>query len=383
MRGLHALTLLSLVGLLAACSKEKDVEPPAELVDFQATLAIERAWSLKVAGDPVLRLALAPAVDGERAFIAGADGDVQAVALANGRAAWRSRLGTALSAGPAVGAGLVVVGSPKGEVIALDAADGRVRWRARVAGEILAAPAVGGGRVVVHSTDGRITALAAEDGRAAWSYEQLPPRLTLRGLAPPVIDADIVVAAFDNGRLAALTLAEGDVLWSAPVATPSGRTELQRLVDIDSPVAIRGDDVFVVGFQGRAAMVARGTGQIWWGRDYSSHRGLAADGDALYFPTSDGAVVSLSPRDGTERWRLDLLARRGLSAPAIDGDAVVVADFQGFLHWLDRGSGELLARAATDGKRVSNRPVSAGGLVLVQTDAGSVHAFRARPRAAR
>jgi outer membrane protein assembly factor BamB len=382
-RFVPALLLLGSAVLAAGCDKEKDVDPPAELVDFKATLAIKRQWSTGAGADEVLRLGLAPAVAGDRAFFAGAGGDVYAVNLETGRTAWRAALDQPLSGGPAVGDGLVVVGTPKGDVVALDAAAGQERWRVKVAGEVLARPAVGGGRVVVHTTDGRLTGLDAADGRQVWTFEQPIPRLTVRGSAAPVIDGDTVFAAFDNGKVAALGVAEGDLLWTATVSTPSGRTELQRLVDIDAPVAVAGDDVFVVGFQGRAAMIARSSGQIWWGREQSSHRGLALDDESMYFSTADGAVVSLSRRDGTERWRTDVLIRRGLSAPAVDGDAIVVGDFEGYLHWLDRGSGELMGRVSTDGERIGNAPVAAGALVLVQTDAGSVYAFRATPRAAR
>ena len=383
MRLARGLLVLAAVAVAAGCSKEEDVEPPAELVDFNATLAVKREWSLRAGADEVLRLGLSPVVDGERVLVAGAEGEVFALNLANGRSAWRARLDTRLSAGPGAGEGLVAVGTPKGEVIALDAADGAERWRVKVAGEVLARPAVGGGRVIVHTTDGRLTALDAADGRSLWTFEQPVPRLSVRGSAAPVVDGDAVFAAFDNGKVAALTLAEGDLLWTATVATPSGRTELQRLVDIDAPVKVAGDDVFVAGFQGRAAMIARGTGQIWWGREYSTYRGIALDDEALYLSTAEGTVVSLSRRDGTERWRQDVLIRRGLSGPAVDGDAVVVADFEGYLHWLDRGSGELAGRVSTDGKRISNAPVAAGGLVIAQTDAGGVYALRATPRAAR
>jgi outer membrane protein assembly factor BamB len=379
-----ALGLALLAAVLAAgCSKDKDVEPPAELVDFNATLAIKREWSLGAGADDVLRLGLSPAVEGERAFVAGESGNVFALALPTGRTQWRVRLDAQVSGGPGAGDGLVVVGTRKGEVVALAADSGAERWRVKVAGEILSRPAVGGGRVVVHTVDGRLTGLDAADGRAVWSFEQPAPRLTVRGSAAPVIEGDAVFAAFDSGKVAALTLREGDLLWTATVSAPSGRTELQRLVDIDGPVRVAGEDVFVAGFQGRAAMIARSSGQIWWGRDYSTYRSVALDDESLYLATADGVVVSLARRDGTERWRNDVLARRGLSGPAVDGDAVVVGDYEGYLHWFDRASGELLGRTSTDGNRISNAPVAAGGLVLVQTDAGGVYAFRARPRGSR
>lgn len=372
---------LAAVALAAGCSKEKAVDPPAELVNFPARLVVERAWGASVGGgDETLRLALAPVVQSGVVYAAGQKGEVLALALDNGRVQWRAQLKTALGAGPAVGGGLVVVGSLAGEAIALDAATGAPRWRTPLGGEILAPAAVGESRVLVRTVDGRLQALAAADGRVAWSYEQPVPRLTLRGSAVPVISGDMALCAFDNGKVAALGLDGGDLLWNAAVAAPRGRTELERMVDIDSAVVVSGEDVFVAGYQGRVAMLARSSGQVWWSRDLSSHRDLALDGDRLFVTLSDSTVVALSRRDGSEAWRQDAMLRRGLTGAALDGAAVVVADFEGRLHWLDSDSGELLARANAGGDRISNAPVVAGGLVLVQTDSGALHAFRTRAR---
>jgi len=375
------LTLVALVAL-AACSKEKDVDPPAELVDFKPAVRVERAWSTGTkGGDDVLRLGLRPAVLGERAYVAGHGGDVQALDLATGRTLWRALTELELAGGPAAGEGLVAVGSSAGDVLALDAETGVERWRVAINGEVLAAPAIAGGLVVVRTVSGFLHGLRATDGSEAWSYEQPVPRLSLRGNGPPVVSGDMVVAGFDNGKVVALSLAAGELLWTATVAPSHGRTEIERLVDIDSPVRVLGEDIYVAGFQGRVAMLARDSGQIWWGRDLSSHRGLAADDDHLYVTTADSAVVALRRRDGTEIWRQDQMLRRGLTAPAIAGDTLVVADFDGYLHWLDAATGRLLGRAKAGGGRISNAPVTAGGLTLVQTDSGEVQAWRAAPRA--
>lgn len=381
----RALAVLAALVLAAGCGgKSKNVDPPAELVDFTPRLVVERAWSASAGGgDETLRLALVPAVAGDTAYLAGQKGDVLAVAADNGRVKWRVDLKVPLGAGPGVGAGLVVVGSLDGDAIALDAATGAQRWRTNLGGEILARAAVGESMVLLRTVDGRLQALAAADGRVVWSYEQAVPRLSLRGSAAPVVYGDMVLSAFDNGKVSALGLDGGDLLWSTAVAAPRGRTELERLVDIDAAVIVSGDDVFTAGYQGRVAMLARTTGQVWWSHEMSSHRGLATDGELLFVTLSDSTVVAMSRRDGSEAWRQDALLRRRLTGPAVDGRAIVVADFEGRLHWLDRDSGELLARANAGGDRISNAPVAAAGLVLVQTDAGTVHAFRSRARAAR
>jgi outer membrane protein assembly factor BamB len=378
---MRVLAVAALAVLATACDKEKDVAPPAELVEFDPTVAVDRVWSTGTkGGDDVLRLGLRPAVAGDRAYVAGHGGDVRALELATGREVWRTSTDFELAGGPSTGEGIVVVGSLGGYLLALEADTGAKRWQVLTGGEVLAAPAIAGGLVVVRTVDGRLLALRAEDGVEAWNYEQPVPRLTLRGNGAPVIDGDMVFAGLDNGKVVALSLAAGELLWSTTVSPAQGRTEIERLVDIDSPVRVAGDDVFVVGYQGRVAMLARETGQLWWGRDLSSHRGLALDGDTLYVTTADSTVVALRRRDGTPVWSQDAMLRRSLTAPVLSEGALVVGDFEGYLHWLDAATGTLLARGKTGAGRMTNAPVAADGLLLLETDGGEVQAWRAAPR---
>jgi outer membrane protein assembly factor BamB len=167
------------------------------------------------------------------------------------------------------------------------------------------------------------------------------------------------------------------------VAPPHGRTELERLVDVDSTPRVSGQDVFTVGFQGRVAMLALDTGQVWWSHDASSYRGIAIDDDALYIANAAGEVVALRRRTGAEVWRQKALLHRGLSAVALTDNAVVTADYQGNVHWLDKATGELAARVQSGKVRVSNPPVVSGNMVVVINDAGRISAFRATPIGAR
>jgi outer membrane protein assembly factor BamB len=380
---LGAVAALGLLALLGACSKDKDVEPPAALVDFDAKLSVERVWDAGLGGkDKALRLALAPDVEGDRVYAAGPGGDLYAFDAGSGRTLWHAKTKLPLSAGPGSGEGLVVVGTSDGRLAAYGSANGERRWEVRLSGEVLARPAVTATAVIVRTVDGHVRALAPDTGKELWTDDEAVPRLTLRGTAPPVAAGDTVVCAFDNGKVAAYSLNNGDVLWETAVTPPRGRTELERLVDIDGGVKVSGRDVFTVGFQGRVAMLALDSGQIWWARDLSSYRGLALDGETLYVTAADSKVQALRRRDGTPVWSTDKLVRRGLTAPAIDGQAVVVADFQGYVHWLDAGSGALLGRYGIGKVRVTNAPVAANGLVYVQNDAGKLVALRARGRGA-
>ena len=384
MRSLLPLGLAALL-IAAGCSKDKDVEPPATLVKFPATLPVKKLWGEGVGGgkkQSVLRLGLGPAVDNGVVFAASHKGEVLAASLDTGRHLWVKKLKIPISAGPGAGGGLVVVGSSKGTIVTLDGATGRELWRSRLNSELLSAPAIGEKVIVIRSVDGRLHGLDAHTGKELWSVEQQVPRLSLRGTAIPLIAKEVAFSGFDNGKVMAVSLNTGDTVWDSALATPHGRTELDRLVDIDSAVRVAGDNVFAAGFQGRTAMLALDSGQIWWAHDMSSYRGLAVDEDNLYVTQSDGIVVALRQRDGSELWRNQKLKLRRLSTPVLTSTAVAVADFQGYLHWLDKTTGELVARERVAKERISNSPVSVGDTVVVLTDRGKLAAFRATPVAA-
>src|SRR5450631_2745111 len=381
MRVLLPLSFAALL-LAAGCSKDKDVEPPATLVNFPNTLPVKKLWSEGVGGGKKqikLRLGLGPAIDNGLVFAASHKGEIVAVALDTGRNVWVKKLKVPISAGPAAGSGIVVAGSSKGAVIALDGATGRQLWRSQINSELLSSPAISEKVVVIRSVDGRLHGIDTHTGKQLWSVEQQVPRLSLRGTAIPIVAKEVAISGFDNGKVMAVSLTTGDTVWDTALASPHGRTELDRLVDIDSAVRVVGDNVFAAGFQGRTAMMALDSGQIWWAHDMSSERGLSLDDDNLFVTQSDGIVVALRQRDGSEVWRNDKLMRRGLSAPAVTSTAVAVADYQGYLHWLDKKTGILVARQHVAKYRVSNPPVAVKDTVVVLTDSGSLATFRATP----
>jgi outer membrane protein assembly factor BamB len=382
MRSLFPLALAALL-VVAGCSKDKDVEPPAVLVNFPAKLPVKELWGDKVGGGKKqvkLRLGLGPAIDNDLVFAASDKGELVALNLDSGRQVWLKKFKrTQLSAGPAAAAGMVVVGSSKGWVIALESASGKELWRTHVNSELLSAPAIGEKVVVMRSVDGRLHGFDAGKGKELWSVEQQVPRLSLRGTAIPVIAKEVAVCGFDNGKVMAVSLNTGDTVWDTALASPHGRTELDRLVDVDSAVSVVGDNVFATGFQGRTAMLALDSGQVWWAHDMSSYRGLATDEDNLFVSEADGVVVALRQRDGSEVWRNEKLKRRGLSAPVVTSTAIAVADYQGYLHWLDKATGELVARERVAKFRVSNPPVASKDTVVVLADNGKLSAFRATP----
>ncbi|HEY0768685.1 MAG TPA: outer membrane protein assembly factor BamB [Steroidobacteraceae bacterium] len=384
MRHLRLVSGMAALVLITACSKDKSIEQPAKLTPLSASLRVQRVWSAAVddkkAAD--LRLGLGLSVADNRVYAAGHRGDVVAIDLISGRVVWRVHTRAPLSGGTAASGELVLVGSSDGQLFALNAPNGAIRWKVRLNGEVLAPAAISERLIAVRTVDGKLRALSPADGHELWSQEQQVPRLSLRGTARPVIVGDLVLCGFDNGKVLASNLNDGSVQWEATIAPPHGRTELERLADIDSAVSVSGQEVYTVGFQGRVAMLALDTGQIWWQHEASSYRGLTLDDDALYVATSDGEMLALKARSGAEIWRQKALLHRGLSAPATMDQAIVTADFQGYVHWLDKASGALAARVATGKVRISTAPVVVGNMVLIINDRGQISAFRVTPLAA-
>ncbi|MBS0388258.1 MAG: outer membrane protein assembly factor BamB [Proteobacteria bacterium] len=367
---------------LVACSHtpsstKKKNEKPTPLAKISAQFQPVRVWSATVGkGEPKLRLGLAPVVDGKRVYAAGPHGEVVALDLATGHRAWQKQLKLPLSGGPGAGNGLVLVCSSGGTVVALSASDGAERWRADLNSELLSAPAITPELAVIRTVDGKLYALETATGKQRWVTDQQVPKLSLRGTSRPVVAGELVYSGFDNGRLMAVTLAGGTTAWDVAVGQPRGSSELQRLIDVDSPAEIDGDDIFAVAFQGHAVRLARDSGREIWSHEISSYRGLAADALGVYVSTADGDVVRLDRASGAERWRQKALERRSLSAPVLQGDYVLVTDYQGVIHWLSDDDGSFVARAKGGG-RISAAPVVAGGLVIVQTDKGAIEAWRA------
>lgn len=370
---LAASLLVSSCGLFGDKDEESE---PKELVKFQNTLKIKKLWSTKVGGDSeFLLVGLQPAGDGNRIYAASQDGKVIAVDPDSGKQRWKSDLEIELSAGPAVNEGVVAVASKDGYIVLLDADSGAEQWRVYVGGETLARPLIDGDSIVVQTNDNRLVALARFDGRQNWESEQSMPALTMRGASSPVMVGSTVIAGFDNGRLVAFNLDTGDIVWDSMLALPSGRSDLDRLADIDGAIVAIGQDVYAAGYQGRVASIAAESGQVLWSREISTHEGVAADWNSAYTVKDDGEIIALTRSNGAESWRNDDLLRRDPTLPIPFNTTVVVGDFEGYLHFFSSFDGEALARVRFGSKAITIDPVVVGNHLFVQSDDGSVGAF--------
>ncbi len=356
---------------------EDNAIPPSELVPIESPLEVTRVWEARVGkglDDAFVRLM--PAVGAGRVFAASHDGIVAAHDAVTGKALWRVKTDLEISAGVGLSQDAVLVGTAEGEVLALARSDGQELWRTRVSSEVLAPPRAEQGVVVVRTVDGRFTGLQADSGNRLWLYEHSVPTLTLRGMAPPLLAQGAVITGLDTGRLLVLSLSNGAPVWERTVAPPRGRTELERMVDIDSELKVVGDVLYAAAYQGNVSAISLRDGTTLWSRDLSSYAGLDADAARVYVSDEEDAVWALDRRSGASLWKQPGLRGRRLTAPVVTGEHVVVGDLEGYLHWIETSSGAIVGRSRLSDAPLAASPVSIDGLLHAYGAEGHLGAFR-------
>jgi len=365
-------------------AEAKKALEPAELVKFEPTVKVERIWSSNLGkGEKRIGVRQGPVVADGRVFAAAITGGVHALDLQTGKTVWtyepakvKKQPKLRLSGGPGVGEGLVVIGTLDGQVIALDASDGTEKWRAKVTGEVISAPAIGQGIVFVRSNDGRVTAFDAGNGTQKWFNPRELPALTVRGNAPVVAGPGVLFIGNDDGSVAALGMQDGRTVWDQMVANGEGRTELERMSDVDGAPVLEGNTLYVSSFKNQTMAIEGPTGRPLWARDHGGAGGVALTSGNVFVTDNKGGVFGLDKASGSAMWSQTGLARRSLTGPVVQGDYVVVGDYKGYLHWLRTDNGEFAGRAKSGGDALLAQPVVADGILLVQNVDGKLTAFR-------
>jgi outer membrane protein assembly factor BamB len=371
------------LALLSGCSwfGDKDnTEPPAELTAFNEQVKLKRIWSRDTgSGTDEQFVQLVPFVAGERVFVADRSGAVRAYTLDKGEQLWHAKTRVAISAGPGGGDGLMVVGSSDADLIALDAETGEERWRTAGSSEVLSVPLIYRGIVVVQTVDGYLAGLDASSGERLWVQGRTVPVLTLRGTSTALVEGGAVIAGFANGKITALDIKSGAPLWEAVVAVPSGRSELQRMVDVDANPVVRDGVLYVVSFQGQMAAVGLQNGRLLWNRDMSAYAGIAVDAGQVYVTDENSEVWALDRDTGASLWKQSALRRRALTGPTVAGGYVAVGDFAGYVHLLARLDGSIVGRVKVDSKGILAPPVALGDRLLVLGAGGKLVLYQLEP----
>ncbi len=359
---------------------EDNTEPPNKLIEYQPEIEIETLWKEKVGvATDEQYLKLVAAVSYGKVLVADREGLIEARDLKTGDLLWDRQTDYAFSAGPGTGIDSAIMGTSHAEIVAFNIETGEQKWSALVSSEVLAVPVIAKGIVIVRTIDGKVIALSEKDGSQLWQFERNVPTLSIRGTSSPIIVEDNVIAGYANGKLMALRLVDGKVIWETSIAIPSGRSEVERLVDLDvDPIETDGV-IFIAGYQGGTSAVLEIDGDVLWrNEDVSSTSGMSYDWRYLYISDSRSDVWQLDQRNGASLWKQDELRNRKLTAPVAYDEFVVTGDFAGYVHWLAGSDGRQLGRKQVSGSAVEARPVVVDNTVYIYAKDGTLAAYKVK-----
>jgi len=347
-----ALTVLTLA--LAGCAGKTNKVPevkPNPLPKISQTKTLVPVFSTSVSStekaDP-LRLRL----DADNGVVFAIDPKGEVTAFNGKQRLWQKKVSKdTLSSGVEAADGIVVVGSNKGQLIALDQQTGEQRWTAQLTGAILAPSLVHAGRVITVTNDGTVYAHEVASGAQVWTYDLPNVQFSLRGMAAPVpLDARNVLIATSNAYIYAIDALSGVPKLQRRVAISDGRSDIQRLIDIDGDPVVAGQFIVTTSYQGQVTVFDLASQQVIWSEDASSIQRPEGVGNGVFVAQTDGKISAYEITTGQPLWENDQLLNRQLSNPVMLGTELVVGDLDGVLHLLDPSTGQIIGRAKTSGE---------------------------------
>lgn len=372
---LGAALTLSACGMFSNDSRYE----PVDLTEYQQTAVASIAWSTNIGSGS--GYGFAPMVTTDSVFAATPDGSVARVNSSTGATLWRVSLEQELAGGVGVGDGIVAVTTRNGQVIALDAQNGTQLWSSRTSTIASTPPVVGNGVVVVRADDYRVQAYNVNDGALLWGYVRTNPELALKTTSRMVMLPGAVAVAVPSGRLVGLNISNGRPIWELVAATVRGPTDLDSVTDVVGMPILAANDACLASYQGNVLCynMSQAGPQLRWAQPFSSSVGVDLTDSAVLAASIDGQVNAYSRANGEPVWSNHELKNRGLTNPIAYRNYVVVADYEGYAHFLNFANGELQGRISLgDSDPVVSPLVVAPNGIVAQTGDGDLVLFGAQ-----
>jgi len=365
-----------------ACSTPDNSEPPAELTDIENAESVQEMWSIDTGqGAEKSFFDMQPLVLGDKILTIDTRGLIHQIDSIRGKSDWRYESGLFSITGVSGNEKYLVATSGEGRIELFSREDMTLTpvWKKQLNSEIRSRAVLHDNQVFVRTVDGRLTMIDAVSGKTGWSVSRRVPALSLTGSSYPIVTDELVISGFDNGKLLALERENGSIVWESTVGVPSGRTEIERLVDLDGQFIVRDGVIYISSFQGKLAAITLNSGQVLWTRNFSSFQAIDADDEALYLTDDRSHIWSIDRRTGSAFWKQDVLNARKITAPRLVGNKLVVADLQGYVHWLNKLDGKLVSRVSTQNQRYISQPVAIESIAIVLDATGQLTALTQQP----
>lgn len=363
--------------VLVACGGKKDEVKPNDLVDLSEQGEVKVLWKRNLeSSERAFGYKLVPAEKNGSIFVSTQNGEVYSLDAKTGTTNWQSELGVEISAGPGVGETILVLGGPEGQVIALDIDSGTEIWRTNVTSEVLSPPVIDRNKVVVRTQDGRIYGFSIQTGNREWSFDTNIPNLTLRGNSTPIAKGGRIYVGFDNGRVAALNIIDGSVLWQQNVINSQGKTEIDRIADIDGDIDVVATDLYLSSAADKTMSIATESGRPLWSQNIGSVTGVTVSRRSLYLTDNQSVIHQLNRTDGSKGWSQNSLLNRNLTKPSFYLGDLVVGDYEGYVHMIDGVTGDVINRMRAGDDQFYHAPTVVGDVIYTYNYDGTITAMQ-------
>ncbi|MDH5423859.1 MAG: outer membrane protein assembly factor BamB [Gammaproteobacteria bacterium] len=367
-----AILILSLI--LSGCGGEVDnATPPASLTEFTHTTSLNIVNEIPYGSSSSQYVRIKPLVLDNVIVFSDTKGTVSVFSKKDLSIHWQQMFDVNFTSAIGGDEHLYLLGTRGGEVLAINPINGKLKWRVRVSSEVLARPVISANTVIVKTIDGQITALDANSGKQKWIYQREVPALSVRGNSAPYILDDKVITGLDNGKLVIINIDNGALFWEKTISVPRGRSEVERLVDLDADLVVNDSVIYIAGFQGRVVALDLNSGGFLWNKKMSVTSNMRLNDGKLYITDVNSHLWSLDASTGATIWKQASFSSRKLTSPVIMDEYILVADYQGYLHVLAKADGHLTGRLLVDDSGIDVDPIIIQDRIYVQSKQSVIH----------
>ena len=371
--GIFIISLGFSLGLISCGGGVDNSEPPATLVEFVESSTLTVLEEIEIGKTSSQYFRISPLELSNSIAFADQKGLVTVFDKKAFKILWQKDLKLQFPSAIGGDQTLFLIGTRSGELIALNPKDGEIIWRVAVSSEVLAKPVISKGIVIIKTVDGQISALKSTTGQQLWIYKRDVPALSVRGNSVPVVIDDKIITGLDNGKLVIIDLESGVLFWEKTIAISRGRSEIDRLVDLDAALLVKDNVVFIGGFQGKVAALDLQTGDFLWTRKMSIINNMTFENNKLYITDTRSHIWCLDALTGATIWKQKVFLARKLTSPVVFGKNLLLADYQGYLHVIDKADGHLISRTQVDEAGVDINPVIIGDKIYLQSKESKIY----------
>ena len=370
---IFTLSSCSSLGWLKFWDGEDQEEGPTQLYSVSDNRKLDREWSVSN-GNDISYGRLIPAVYDGTVFYINSLGYVSAVDLETGKLQWSKNTQDIVSTGLDVNFKTISYGTLDGSLVALSHTDGNEIWRSSTSSESLSPPANSGSHLIIQTIDGRVAGYELKTGKRDWFHQTVLPSLTLRGTSRPFMEQGFIFTGFAGGKVAMIYPDSGAIRLELPVAINEGKSELERIIDIDGRPIIVDNTLIAASYQGNITAINLRDGRPTWQEEISTVKDLTSNGNRVIAVDSKDIVKAFGTATGAIIWEQEDLKLRKLTSPASISNLVVVGDLEGYVHLLNAQSGNFEGREKVSRNAITEI-VSQGNYLLIVDTAGRVQKF--------